>query len=684
MHSVKIQNGKITVGREKIALIGGEFHFWRIDPVYWDRILKSIRELGINLIATYVCWEFHQIAKGKFDFTGKTSPRRNLKAFLDLTKKRGFKLFIRPGPYIYSEWKNLGIPDEAARHHRMSPQFLKLSLNYMKSVCKILKPYLATRGGHIVLFQADNEIDPMTAGFEKELGLTGGNKPFQRFLKEKYASVQVLNEVWGTFYRSFQEAKAVTAGGSMDPKLWARYYDTRDFVETYSSEKATWMTEQYRKLGIDVPVVLNTYSEFEVHNWRDFEKRADLAGVDLYPENELSGEESHRLFLERNRVLRSYSKAPYIAEFESGLWHGFIYRVGSLTPNHYTLCALSVLSAGVVGWNWYMLVNRDNWYQAPINEMGEFRLGLKKTFSDIVRLYQKMSPADCEKVVNASVTFSWAHHRSGFAHKENSLLKAFYAADLDYDFCDLQTGSRSNPVFFYNGEEWLPEEELRFLLNAVEKGVRLVLFQKGPRYNEYKEPFNLLNLPLPEAILGGREVMTDKKGVCFELGRSIRAKAFSAVHCYSEEKGAKTIWAGQLPSSAWELQWKQADGSRYRAGLILKRGKGEIMLLGAEPNAELLHAVYQYYGIQKGSYSTTEGVSTALFKRKGRKEYYLVCTNNSGQQVDARVHLSFTKRKMKALSLTTGADCSASYQKEFPELFVSLSRKSGDIVKITQ
>jgi len=367
MIPIQIRDGKINFQKEKIPLLSGEFHYWRIDPIYWNRILDTIEDLGLNLISTYICWEFHQIGNGQFDFTGKTHPRRDLKKFLELTRKRNFKLFIRPGPYIYSEWKNLGIPDRAARHHRMSKEFLSLAEVYMKAVTKVLRPYLATNGGHIVLFQADNEIDPISAGYEQELGLNGGKGPFTTFLKTKYHGIKNLNEKWGSNYNSFLQAKAVTSGDGLNPHLWVRLLDYREFIHSYTTEKAQWMLAKYQKLGMNVPYVFNTYSEFEVQNWRDLESVGDIAGVDLYPENEFSaGPDSQRIYLERIRLLRSYSKAPYIVEFESGLWHGFIERVGNLKPNHYELTTLSALLGGVVGWNWYMLVNRDNWYQDAI------------------------------------------------------------------------------------------------------------------------------------------------------------------------------------------------------------------------------------------------------------------------------------------------------------------------------
>lgn len=684
MSSIKIKNGKLQLGQEKISLISGEFHYWRIDPLYWDRILDSIQELGLTLIASYISWEFHQIGPSEFDFEGKTNPRRNLKAFLDLTQQRGFKVFIRPGPYIYSEWKNLGLPDEAAKHHRLSSEFLKLARPYIKAVSAVIKPYLATEGGHIVLYQPDNEIDLMTGGFETELGLNGQKGPYQDFLKKKYQKVETLNKHWGSDYSSFDSIPAVTTWHGKDDGLWRRYYDYRDFSHAYTQEKAVWMLDAYKEEGIDVPSVLNTYSDFEVQNWRDLESLADVVGVDVYPENEfLAGPDSHQVFMERFRVLASYSKAPYIVEFECGLWHGFIQRVKNPSASHYELSALTAFAAGVVGWNWYMLVNRDNWYQAPITELGDFRTDLTPTFKKLIEMYHKLDPAENEKCSQTSVTFSYTHYRMGKSHSVDPLLKSLYQADIDYEFCDLSHSKKPHSLLLYSGEEWLPEAEQDFLLEHVESGGTLVCFKNYPLYDEFRRPCNKLNLPLPEAVLGGKEIMSHLKHVAVQWKKGLETEVKSEVYLYPEVDGSEPIWAKQVPSSAWELQWHQVNGAEYRIGLVFKRGKGRLILLGVDPTPELVFDLHQFCSVPIPSYSTAPHVQTALFKRRESSgEFFLVVTHNYTERSEASLFLpGFNKIE----ELQSFSDFKVTFEEiknaKGVQIHLSLPPKSGDILR---
>ena len=106
MSQVTIRKNTVWVGRKQIPLVSGEVHYWRLNPNYWEEILNRVREMGLRVVATYVPWDYHEYERGKFDFTGKTDETRNLKAFLALTRRKGFYVIIRPGPYIYSQWPN--------------------------------------------------------------------------------------------------------------------------------------------------------------------------------------------------------------------------------------------------------------------------------------------------------------------------------------------------------------------------------------------------------------------------------------------------------------------------------------------------------------------------------------------------------------------------------------------------
>jgi len=186
---------------------------------------------------------------------------------------------------------------------------------------------------------------------------------------------------------------------------------------------------------------------------------------------------------------------------------------------------------------------------------------------------------------------------------------------------------------------------------------------------------------LPESILGGKEVLSHKKNIQIDLGKGFRPKVRSEIYLYGTTKNATSIWGKQVPSSAWELQWKLLDRKRYRVGLILKRGKGKIYLFGVTPNPAIVHAIQDLLKIRIYANSPTEGVQTALFKRKRSQEFFLVLTNNTTQQVEASVRLDLQNKVSRWASLMDPSKQGKFVQKGAP-LQISLPAKSGDVLKI--
>jgi beta-galactosidase len=57
---VRIADYKIYLDSTPIPLIGGEVHYWRLAPQNWCGILERAREMGLEVISTYVCWDYHR------------------------------------------------------------------------------------------------------------------------------------------------------------------------------------------------------------------------------------------------------------------------------------------------------------------------------------------------------------------------------------------------------------------------------------------------------------------------------------------------------------------------------------------------------------------------------------------------------------------------------------------------
>ena len=102
---------ELQVGGKPFFVYGAAFFYERIPASEWRHSLTAYRALGINTIDLYLIWNWHEIADGDFDFTGRTSPRRDLHTLFSLIHELGFKIIVRPGPVIRNEWRNGGYPE---------------------------------------------------------------------------------------------------------------------------------------------------------------------------------------------------------------------------------------------------------------------------------------------------------------------------------------------------------------------------------------------------------------------------------------------------------------------------------------------------------------------------------------------------------------------------------------------
>ncbi len=636
MPHVSIQNKALKVGEAEVPLISGEVHYWRLDPDNWVSILKTVSEMGIKVIATYVCWDYHEISPGVYDFTGETNPRRNLTGFLDLLTDLGFWIIFRPGPYIYSEWKNGGVPDDAARYHRMDPAFQARAMQYMQAVTEVAKPYQATNGGRILLWQSDNEIDPWPHWYTEQLGLGKQSGPFHDYLKMRYQDVNELNAVWQTNYASIEQARAVIALFPDEPTKLRRYIDFVDFQHWYVNQVSEWGVKAYRKLGVDVPIYLNAYSGVGTQSWSEMEMIADLVGTDTYPTNEFDHwPNEHRNFLDSIRYTAAMSKLPYIAEFEAGTWHDWLGDVGMLSSNHYVMTAISALSGGVAGWNWYMLVNRDNWYQSPINEWGRTRPDLFAAFKQMVSLFFEVQPYAWEKQTNTALTYNPQQRAS--VRPAQPLFQAFYDAGVDYAFFDTVRGDCKQNVLFYAGAYWMARDVQEKLKNYVLEGGNLVFLGTYPYLDEKLQPCNLLEIVEPDGILKG----LPKIDLGFSIEGACSAEWFynyrdvPGTPIYAKRLAPKTIVAEEN-----FLQWNLQNEQQYIVGYTQNLGKGKIIQLGVNPSKELILQIHQYLDVKIPARSLTPGIQVACFKREN--ELFLTVVNPSKEDKHVVVEIDQT------------------------------------------
>ena len=133
----------------------GEVHFSRVKREDWRDVLTKMRDAGIEIIASYVLWIYHEEEKGHFRFDGQ----RDLRAFVSLVRELGMKFFLRPGPWAHAECRNGGFPDwllsECGADVRMTKEPY---MSYVRRYYEKLRHELAGLDDAIIGIQVDNEL----------------------------------------------------------------------------------------------------------------------------------------------------------------------------------------------------------------------------------------------------------------------------------------------------------------------------------------------------------------------------------------------------------------------------------------------------------------------------------------------------------------------------------------------
>lgn len=177
VETVHYQGKRIVVAGQDTLLLSGEVHYFRLDRDDWQDRLDKAKAAGLNTIATYIPWLWHELPDGTVDVTGRTRPERDLGAFLDLCHENGFHVIARPGPFVMAEMKNEGLPYRLYRDHPeivptgwdgrpaptrtvdyLAPAFLAAAREWYRAVMPVIADRLHHKGGPVVAVQLDNEV----------------------------------------------------------------------------------------------------------------------------------------------------------------------------------------------------------------------------------------------------------------------------------------------------------------------------------------------------------------------------------------------------------------------------------------------------------------------------------------------------------------------------------------------
>ncbi|MEM5318114.1 beta-galactosidase [Paraburkholderia sp. JHI869] len=169
---------------EPFQIRSGEMHPARIPREYWLHRIRMAKAMGMNCIALYVMWNYHETRKGIFDFE---SGNRDIEAFIRLCQEEALWVLLRPGPYVCAEWDLGGLPAyllsepdiQLRTDSATDARYMAAVARYIGELVPRIKPLMIDAGGPILMIQIENEFgsyarNPAYLEELRQLWLQGG------------------------------------------------------------------------------------------------------------------------------------------------------------------------------------------------------------------------------------------------------------------------------------------------------------------------------------------------------------------------------------------------------------------------------------------------------------------------------------------------------------------------------
>jgi beta-galactosidase len=146
-----------------LQIRSAEMHPARIPAEYWLHRIRMAKALGMNTIALYVMWNYHETRAGVFDFE---SGNRDIPAFIRACHAENLWVLLRPGPYVCAEWDLGGLPSSLLREPDMrlrtdsasEPRYMAAVARYIRALAARIAPLMVAAGGPILMIQIENEF----------------------------------------------------------------------------------------------------------------------------------------------------------------------------------------------------------------------------------------------------------------------------------------------------------------------------------------------------------------------------------------------------------------------------------------------------------------------------------------------------------------------------------------------
>ncbi len=279
--SVRLKAKQILVDGKPRFLRSAEIQYFRSKRADWPKLIEAAVVNGLNCVASYIPWQWHEPEEGHFDFSGESLAERDLAAFLDLVRDSGLYFFARVGPFINAELVRGGHPlwlferyphlqskDASGRYSlrdpdgdlvpsQLHPEYLELVFRWYEKVAAVIKPYSIENSGPVIMLQVDNEPN-LAFSYSVEGSLYDDHVLKGEGLWPKWLAGSYGSELEGRFAtRIPDKIEPPRTGKTSDLSDYRLTSDWLRFKKWHIFEFIRRLAEYVREQGLDLPFTMN-------------------------------------------------------------------------------------------------------------------------------------------------------------------------------------------------------------------------------------------------------------------------------------------------------------------------------------------------------------------------------------------------------------------------------------------
>ena len=519
---------RFSIGKETYPPFAAELHYFRIEKRYWSICFERIKRAGFRIIATAVPWNVHQDSDKHFDFAGMTDPKKDLIVFLELAREFGFKVILRPGPWVAGQLPNGGLPKFLFREMKFLarnasgeevklpddfgapggwlPSYLHKNFqfhlrSYFKALIEVTKNYVHPRGP-VFMVELDYEtsfgrlLRPDSADYNPDVLA----EYYATFLEDRYGDIKKLNATYKESNADFAAVEPPRKFGELDIKQFPKALDWIRFREFMLRQYLEILEEIFQSYTVEPLIFRSLYFRpgdiMPAFNLVP-EDRAPFLGANVFP---ASG--NYFDLSVKARFLQAEYGFAFASSFVSGAAAADPKREASLAPipdNTRRFYLAACLSSGFKGLNHYMFVDREHWYGAPLHSDGTISPGYEtvSAFNQAITaigLENMSTPVEVAVVGNRY--YYWLKEISGgknFPYVQRLLDESTVGFCRDLMRLKLNFGVRENRdwttmesyrLLFIPSTEVMAQRDQEAIVEAAKAGKTIVLCGLMPRYDE--------------------------------------------------------------------------------------------------------------------------------------------------------------------------------------------------------